>query len=519
MAALNETLSFPSPLLGAYLSGNLPSAASVPVGTSAVTIDQGTKYSNGVGWQSTPPNVYNPSEPVIMKMRALLAQAQLGYPNPATAQPLIQPSAHPGNAVAILKGQSFSNSGNNYCCIVAGTTGTGTAPTATTTGALVDGTAQWYYMGPTFTTSALAPTFTNVAAASGAIEWTNTGGTRTDAATRIRDSSNFLITGSAFTDGGTGGAVQPITSGNALLLSVAFMTDSATFQVVANGGVAPNCQFYVNGVPLTLAYGSGAVQSQSTYFWNFVFATKAPRLITMELAAPLVFFGVITDATSKVWAPSYANSFRITVTGSSFISGSNQHPVTQSLSWGSLMAKLLNCNDYWQDAAGSGTGYINSVLKFSVPARFNPLVAYNPDMVIIAGGGINDAASATLATEQAAVLAYLMQVRAALPIALIMVIGSESGTTGPSAQIFVMEAAVAAAIALLNDPAIFYIPQCSTSAEKAWVSGTGTTAAPNTTGNTDIYIGADGTHPVQAGCLYYAQQSANGIINQVNGMK
>lgn len=466
------------------------------------------------GWSTT-------NRKLVSKMRALLAQAQVGQPTPATAQPLIQPSAHPGNAVAVAKGQSFSNGGNNYAAIVGGVTGTGTAPVATTTGALVDGTVQWYYMGPTFTSSPLAPTFTNVAAAlgGGSVEWTNTNGTRVDGGSRIRDTSNFLITGSAFVDGGVGGAI--IGSATGLLTQVTFMTDATTFQVVASGGSTPNAQFYVNGVPLTLAYGSGAVQSQSAFFWNFVFPTKAVRMITCEMVSPLAFFGVITsDATSKVFAPSFANSFRMAITGSSYISGSAQHPVTQSLGWGTLTAKLLNCSDYWQDAQGAGTGYLAGAptLNYAAPGRFNALVAYNPDVVMIAGGGINDrnVGGITVATEQAAVLDYLQKLRLALPNALIMVIGAEAGATGPLANIFQMELAVQQAVAQFADPYCIFIPQSSGSAQKAWVSGTGTTAAPNASGNSDIYIGPDTIHPVQVGCFYYAQQSANGIIAAVN---
>lgn len=54
MAALNESLAYPLPVLGIYLSSNLPSANSVPVGTPATTSDLGTLYSNGTTWQNTP---------------------------------------------------------------------------------------------------------------------------------------------------------------------------------------------------------------------------------------------------------------------------------------------------------------------------------------------------------------------------------------------------------------------------------------------------------------------------------
>ena len=54
MVALTESLAYPLPVLGIYLSSNLPPANSVPIGTPAQTFDQGTLYSNGTSWQNTP---------------------------------------------------------------------------------------------------------------------------------------------------------------------------------------------------------------------------------------------------------------------------------------------------------------------------------------------------------------------------------------------------------------------------------------------------------------------------------
>jgi len=464
---------------------------------------------------------------VITKLRAGIAQALTT--NPATAQPLIQPSAHPGNAAAVTKGTSFSNSGNNYTCIVAGTTGTGTAPTTTTTGALVDGTVSWYYMGPTFTTNAtLAPTFTNVVAASKytGTYWTNSANTRNDGTVNVLDDTNFLFTGGPVTPTGTQNAMISNVAGPSLAFTATFMTDAQSFQILTTGTGNPVFSIYVNGVALTLGYGSLATNGQSINYAQLVFPTKTTRLIAVEIAAGSAFWGVLSnDKTSKVWAPYLSNSVRMTVTGSSFISGSAQHPVTISLSWGSLMAKYLNMPDYWLDSLGSGTGYIANAggagLSFIAPARVNALVAYNPDLVIVAGGGINDSVvtGMSVALEQSAVVAYLLTIRAALPNAIILVIGAEAGSKGPTAAIFQMELACTQAVAQLNDPFTIFIPQSYTSAEKAWVSGTGTTAATNTTGNSDIYIGADTTHPVQAGVFYYAQQSANGIINAINSLQ
>jgi hypothetical protein len=472
-----------------------------------------TLISQNIGTQS--PAV---SRNTLIKMRSLLNSAQLGQPTPATAQPLIAPGAWV-TGTTYVRGMSVTNGGNVYAANVGGVSGA-TGPLATTNGALVDGTVTWYYMGPSFTSSASAPTFTAPASPLGgsSVYWTGNNNTQTHSTVaRNRDTTNFFISGG-------GGVVSDTVQGfqtplTGLTMQVSFMTDAATFQVVANG-TTPNAQFYVNGVPLTLAYGSGTVGGGSYTFWNFVFPTRAPRLITYEVLSGLFFSGVITlDATSKVWAPSFANSFRMAIVGSSYISGTATSPVSQSLSWGALTAKLLNCIDYWQDGQGGGTGYILGV-NFGNPARFNLMVASNPDVVMVAGGGINDrnVPGITVAIEQAAICTYLAQVRAALPNAIIFVIGCEGGGLGPSANLFTMELAANQAVAAFNDPLCVFIPQCSTSAEKAWMSGTGTTAATNGTGNSDIYIGPDAIHPVQAGCLYFAQLSANGIINALNNI-
>lgn len=463
---------------------------------------------------------------VVTKLRAAIAQALTT--NPATAQRLIAPLAWVA-ATAYARGQAVTNGGNEYCCIVAGTSAGAGGPTVTTTGAIVDNTAQWYYMQPSAASSPLAPTHTNVVAASKytGTYWTHTANTRNDGTVNVLDDSNFLITGGPVTATGTNNSL--VGSTVSTNFQVSFMTDAQSFQIETTGTGNPVFSIYINGAPMTLGYGSVNTNAQSVNYAQLVFATKAVRLVTVEIAAGSAFWGVLSnDKTSKVWAPYLSNSVRTVVTGSSFISGSGQHPVTQSLGWGALMAKLLNMIDYWQDNTGGGTGWIannaGAGFPFGAQQRLAPIVAYNPELLIFAGGGINDSAflvngvAVTVAQEQAAVTTALQAYRAALPNALILVIGAEAGAKGPSAAIFNMELACQQAIAALGDPNTFFIPQSYASAQKAWVSGTGTTAAPNTSGNSDIYIGADTTHPVQAGVFYYSQQSANGIINVINSL-
>jgi lysophospholipase L1-like esterase len=58
---LTESFAIPAPLQGSYYFAGLPSGASIPLGTPASTIDQGTVYWNGTLWQSSPLVLYSPT--------------------------------------------------------------------------------------------------------------------------------------------------------------------------------------------------------------------------------------------------------------------------------------------------------------------------------------------------------------------------------------------------------------------------------------------------------------------------
>jgi lysophospholipase L1-like esterase len=77
-----------------------------------------------------------------------------------------------------------------------------------------------------------------------------------------------------------------------------------------------------------------------------------------------------------------------------------------------------------------------------------------------------------------------------------------------------MENAVSAGAATLHDPAIFFIPTTG-GANGAWMTGTGSTAAPHGDGNCDVYISSDNVHPNDAGHAYLAGRMADEIMRQV----
>jgi hypothetical protein len=465
----------------------------------------------------------------VTRLRSAIAAAIIS--NAVTAQPLIAPSAWVASHT-YFQGQAVTNGGNVYYCKTGGASAGSGGPTGTGTAPITDNVAVWYYAGPSFTSNANAPTFSQVGAGSKYTTgnfWSTTSCTYASGAiAQIADTGNFLATGGIFTDSTTGIA-SPASS---MTQSVSFMTDSPAFQVVFNGSAGgPNVMIYVTDpaigpgpIPLTLAMGNIGSGGISPTFYQLVFATRRPRLITVEaFSGNLKFYGVLTnDPISKVWQPDIPNSVRWGIVGSTMFSvASPQQPVIAQLGVGQLVAKLLGAVDYIVDVQGNQSGYLSAGTNGTFLTRIATLTSYAPDVVLVSGGGLNDrtASGSSLSTEQAAVLAYITAVRAALPNALIFVVGSEGGATGPATNVFTMELAMNQAVTAFADPYTFFLPQSSTVAEKAWISGTGTSVAPNASGNSDLYIGTDAVNPVQAGTLYLAQQHAQNIIGVVNSIK
>lgn len=503
---------------GTWTYSTLPTSG-FPAGTALYTSDHGFCIWNGFYWSSQ--SASGKTRTVVDRLRAAIAQAL--YTNAFAAQPLIQPSAWV-LSTAYQAGMSVSNGGFNYLCIVAGTSAGSGGPSGQTTLPIVDGTAQWVYWGPTYTSnSAQATSFTPVAFGS---RYTGTFWRTTlctynpvGGVALVSDLTNFTLTGCpSFTDSTTG--VQATSGSSGVNQSVSFWTDSPQFQVVFNGGAATLCVIYVNGVPLTLGTGSTPYNGGGQNFLQCVFPSRQPRLITVESQAGNFFYGVLfNDAVSKVWPANFANSVRLAVVGTSYIAGSGSI-ATPALRIGSLLGKALGCFDVLSEGV-AGSGYVSPGTGVPYIQRLSALVTYNPDVVIVTGGGINDRGQTgiTTAIEQAAVTTYLTALRAALPLAPIFVFGSETGATGPAANVFAMELAVSQAVAALADPMTIYIPQANTIAAKAWISGTGTVAAQNASGNSDNLIIADGIHPMQAGVIHLVQQHVNGINQAVANLQ
>lgn len=503
-----------------YTFATLPAAATY-AGVTLYTSDQGPLFSNGKAWIPIGSSIISTIK------SAIAASLQV---NGVTVQPLTAPPAWV-TATLYYQGTAVTNGVNAYVLITQGTSGA-TGPTGTGSAPITDGTAVWYYWGPTFTSSPLAPTVTNVGfgARYTGLYWTTNLNTYAVGSSKIQDATNFLFYGSIGTDGlGANGSY--LWNQNALIGGVSFMTDAPQFQIVLPANIGPSLNIYVNGVPVTLGM-TASNQSVSGQFFSVVFSDRRPRLITLEVQTNLIpgFYGVLmNDTVSHVWAPAPPIAFNMSFVGTSYFDGSGQHPVTPSLGIASQIARYLGVSNYWIDRLGSGTGYVatGGTGPFGLATRLAAMVATNPQLLLISGGGINDQTSGVIAplgaaslaafnVEYAAALAYYTAVRAALPSTIIIVIGSETGSSGPSAAVLNMEAAVAAAVVAMGDANILFIPQASTKASSAWISGTGNAPVPNGTGNSDFLISTDNIHPVQLGANEIAFRSANAVRNIIS---
>lgn len=466
-----------------------------------------------------------PASATLMRLRDRIARADVS--NSATAQALIAPTAY-ANSTAYVQGTAITANSNVYICITSGTSsGTGTGPSTTGNAPITDGTAAFYYWSASFSSSAAAPTMTaNQTKYASGNTWTTSAFTGSTPSTQIADTKNFLITGANFTDVNNSG-LNPQLNGSSVptstTMSVSFYTDATSIQITPAGNAALGKVYlaiYINGVPLTVGYAQPIAAGSGSTNIQLVFPNPGTNLIRVECINGTGFLYVTTiGKLSKVWRSSVPDSVRVAFVGTSYLSGSTWHPVSHNLGIGEQAANLLGVTDSFVSNVGAGAGYINAGSYGNYLSNIAYVTAYNPEVVVITGGGINDSSgSPSQATEQAAVLAYLKAMRVALPNAVIVVVGSESGANGPSTIIFTMEAAVAAAVASFNDPYTFYVTQSGVSAEQAWISGTGNSVSTNGMGNSDLYISTDNVHPVQAGVNYLAAREANAVRAAANAL-
>lgn len=342
----------------------------------------------------------------------------------------------------------------------------------------------------------------------------------TTAGFTLRTSTGVCSTlGAEFTDNGTALVPKTTTRNDAStyaysgvlafetdapIISVGYLTSALECLIEINGtfvSKTPTTRSGSGTQYLIINFGAsaGAVKSVRIY------SSNSPRFI---YRAPLY----------RVWKPSDNTAIRAVITGDSYTSGTG--PSATTLTWSNILGIMLGWADNRACGVG-GTGYLapGSGTAWKCRDHISDVTGPAPDVVVFAHGA-NDAAYSAADITAEALLNY-QAVRAALPNALILVLGPWALASGPSGSIITAENAISAAVTQMNDPMIKFVKQ-TTDPAGSWIYGTGRTGATNGTGNADYYIGGvsgtDTSHPNDAGSLYLARRAANGIRAAINSV-
>ena len=332
--------------------------------------------------------------------------------------------------------------------------------------------------------------------------------------------STLAPVGSDF--GNVSGNGQPGNQG-ATSFQMEFMADAATVSVYLANSTTP-FRFLVQG-PETggrLQYvnltGTVVNTGGGAGYANLAFGSRALRRIVVEGELAHGFVGVQVGATESVYPTDGADILRGFCLGDSFVEGTGATRTNDNVA--NVMMSALGLRDRRCSGLG-GTGWRErgaaaGGMRYTIGERIAiDLVPQNPDVAFIQAG-INDGAYSQ-ASVTPEVATRLRQLRAALPAVPVFVFGPWPGLSGPSPTLIGIENAIAAGVAAAGDPLAIFVPVL-TDPSGPWMSGTGKTDAPTGSGNADLYVSPDGTHPPSAGHGYLGLRAADAVMTRLESV-
>jgi hypothetical protein len=215
----------------------------------------------------------------------------------------------------------------------------------------------------------------------------------------------------------------------------------------------------------------------------------------------------------SIWQPKNPNRYFFVADGCSTMNNSASGPLMPGFGRAFLTSLLLGTDNYANLSQG-GTGFIatgSSGLNYA--GRIPFVQSLNPDVYYITDN-INDAGSSA-AAQQASVVSYCQQFRAALPNTILILGGCFAyGASNSIATETNMQAGYNTYQSSANDPLTFFAP--SALDVPPWITGSGTIQSPNSTGNTDYYIGpTDSEHPGNYAIIKYLPYKDSYAIKNV----
>lgn len=288
--------------------------------------------------------------------------------------------------------------------------------------------------------------------------------------------------------------------------SVTFGTDATTFEFLFKYvSAATLYRLSLDNRKVTdLMQSTGASSVGSRHVLKFALGSTAPRKVRLDFYT-MPFGGIFVGPNDSVWKVPMVSK-RLMVLGDSLSGGSSENTGSGAGTWFHRFARVLGYDDHWNSSIG-GTGYIADNSGGSVPfgtRTVSDVVTYAPDRLII-WGGYNDNAQSQSAIGLAADAVY-RTVNTYLDCYTV-VIGCWSPSGSPAASLVNTDETLRVSAAKAGFPFISPITGKVYDARGALLP-----ASPSapwiTTANASRFIGADATHPNDAGHTQIARRIA-----------
>lgn len=273
-----------------------------------------------------------------------------------------------------------------------------------------------------------------------------------------------------------------------------FVTDADTlelrFKYVSTSSAY---KLSIDGRPVTAVPQSvGGTTPGNGHMLKVAFGSSTLRRIRFDLFS-VPFGGIYIGPSFQLWRPVTVRG-RLMCLGDSICDGSAYNAGQGIGTWLYTVARMLGITDVWDQARG-GTGYITpggyAVYSDRLAAD---VVAYPPDVLLIEGG-YNDNAGSQSAISTAAASLY-SAAKSALPTTQIIVVGPISPTATPATSITNTDSTLLTAATTAGLPYVSLVTGATYNGAGTVIS---TQGALVTSANVGAVIGADGTHPTDAG--------------------
>lgn len=382
--------------------------------------------------------------------------------------------------------------GNNAAPNIEGTSaGSGAGPAGIGSALIADNTCRWIYIGKATATDATTPLLSTATLTAPTDEMTGYIQNVSPAtATAIglatyRPSIGGSYATEAWITGGlygsrTAGRVNGPNSASAASPtynasdehgSIAFCTNSRKWIGVKSQATVYknlNYEIFINGRKLsesTLVYA--ADNANGVFLLNMSKFPEGKKTVEIRVYNGLqagIAWELSTEADAFVWPAENANRWKLALEGDSITAMSYVSAYRPNFWIERIIGDHLGCDSVYNNAVG-GTGAINNgTTKTTYIERLPDIAAFAPDVLFI-GGFHNDAGNSgayTSAARQSAVLAYLQEVRAALPNCAIAMVGAQllqgDSTAAGAATQYQVEVDAKAAFDAFGDKNSLFIP-------------------------------------------------------------